>query len=119
MIDWVTVLLALAITGALIGIFGFVAWKINVPDPLSAEILAKKDDHGSADSAHPRRKKDKSAGDAKKKRQETKKQKRKNSDEDERHSVTFKEATPVPSDESENDQDESEQVIFALILCQN
>lgn len=111
MIDWITILLALGITGVLVGVFAFMAWKINMSDPLSSDLLAKKDDsHGLTESGHLKKKKDKSASDGKKKRKDAKKTRTNNRNDDEdRHSVTFKEPTPVPSDESDNDQDESEQ----------
>jgi len=45
MIDWLTISLALVIIATLVGIFGFVAWKINMSDPLISENLTgKKDD---------------------------------------------------------------------------
>lgn len=111
MIDWLTILLALGITGGLVGIFAFMAWKINVSDPLSSDLLAKKDQsHGLTESSHSRKKKDKSSSDGKKKRKDAKKSRTNNRNDDEdRHSVTFKEPTPIPSDESDNDQEESEQ----------
>jgi len=111
MIDWITILLALGITGALVGIFGLMAWKMTMSDSLSSDLLAKKDEnHGLTDSTHSKKKKDKSGNDGKKKRKDAKKSKSNNrNDDDDRHSVTFKEPTPVPSDESDNDPDESEQ----------
>ena len=45
MIDWLTIGVALVIIASLVGIFSFVAWKINMSDPLiSANTTGKKDD---------------------------------------------------------------------------
>lgn len=112
MIDWLTVLLALGIIATLVGIFGFMAWKINMPDPLvSANSTGKKDD-GNQLFDGEKRKKDKSGNDqSKKKRKEQKKSKRENKDdEQEEHIVKFKEPTAQTSEETDNEQEESEQV---------
>ena len=37
MIDWLTVVIALVIIATLVGFFGFLAWKINMSDPLSRD----------------------------------------------------------------------------------
>ena len=34
MIDWLTIVIALVIIATLVGFFGFLAWKINMSDPL-------------------------------------------------------------------------------------
>ncbi|CAM4908349.1 unnamed protein product [Rotaria socialis] len=109
MIDWITIAVALAIIAALVGFFGFVAWKINMPDPLgSTNLTGKKDDINQLfDSIGDKKKKDKSASEqAKKKRKEQKKLKRENKEEDhQRHVVKFKE----PNEESDNEREESDQ----------
>ena len=80
MIDWLTILIALAIIAVLVGIFGFMAWKINVPDPLTADSTGKKDDtYQSTDSGSTKRRKDKNANDqSSKKRKDPRKAKRQN-----------------------------------------
>ncbi|CAF3649996.1 unnamed protein product [Rotaria socialis] len=109
MIDWITIAVALAIIAALVVFFGFVAWKINMPDPLgSTNLTGKKDDINQLfDSIGDKKKKDKSASEqAKKKRKEQKKLKRENKEEDhQRHVVKFKE----PNEESDNEREESDQ----------
>ncbi|CAF3327086.1 unnamed protein product [Rotaria socialis] len=109
MIDWITIAVALAIIAALVGFFGFVAWKINMPDPLgSTNLTGKKDDINQLfDSIGGKKKKDKSTSEqAKKKRKEQKKLKRENKEEDhQQHVVKFKE----PNEESDNEREESDQ----------
>ncbi len=112
MIDWVTILVALAIIATLVGIFGFMAWKINMPDPLlSANLTGRKDDANQLLDSE-KKKKDKSGNDqSKKKRREQKKIKRENKEDDqERHTVKFKEPTTQTSEETDNEREESEQV---------
>lgn len=111
MIDWLTIAVALAIIISLVGIFGFVAWKISVPDPLASANLTGKKDDGSLlfDSVNDKKKKDKSSNEqAKKKRKEQKKLKREKNEEDRHEHVKFKE----PAEESDNEREESEQVHY-------
>jgi hypothetical protein len=114
MIDWLVILLALAIIAALLGIFGFMAWEINVSDPSGADSIGKKDDtHLAADSNGQRRKKDKNANDqSKKKRKDQKKVKvgnKVNSDKHHNHQV-LKEPSTQTSEETDNEREESDQV---------
>ena len=37
MIDWLTIIIALVIIVSLVGGFGFLAWKINMSDPLARD----------------------------------------------------------------------------------
>jgi hypothetical protein len=109
MIDWLVICVALVIITALVGIFGFVAWKINMSDPL---IAGKKDDTNPfLDSVNDKQKKNKSGNESgKKKRKDLKKPKRDNKEGDhDRHSVTFKEPSPQTSEETDNEREESEQ----------
>ncbi|CAM4764507.1 unnamed protein product [Rotaria magnacalcarata] len=108
MIDWITIAVALAIIIAVVAFFGFVAWKINMPDPLvSTNLTGKKDDINQLfDSIGDKKKKDKSTSEqAKKKRKEQKKLKRENKEDPQRHVVKFKE----PTEESDNEREESDQ----------
>ena len=109
MIDWLTILLALGIIATLVGIFGLMAWKINMPDPLlSGNSIGTKDDGYQLFEGDKKKK----AGDqAKKKRKPPKNPKRENKDdEQEEHSVKFKEPTTQTSEETDNEQEDSEQV---------
>ena len=114
MIDWLTILLALAIIAVLVGIFAFMAWKINVPDPLTADSTGKKDENNqSTDNSSAKRRKDKHGNDqSSKKRKDPRKAKRENKGEEkERHnSVTFKEPPTPTSEETDDEREESEQV---------
>jgi len=95
MIDWLTILIALAIIAVLIGIFGFMAWKINMPDPLlSTSSTGKKDDTNQLlDSGSDKRNKDKTGNQQlKNKRKEQKKSKR---DKKEEHHNTVKFKEPI------------------------
>ena len=121
MIDWLTVLLALAIIAALIGVFGFMAWKINMPDASSTDPLGKRDDMNELlDSINDKRKKDKSGSDqGKKKRKEQKKPKRDNRQDDDsqepkHNKVKFQEPATQNDEETDNEQEESEQVRSAF-----
>jgi len=107
MIDWLTIALALGITATLVGIFGFVAWKINMSDPL---LAGKKEDLNTVFDSE-KKKKDKSTNDqTKKKRKDSKKTKRDNKDEDQHpHVVKFKEPSTQTSEETDNEREESEQ----------
>ncbi len=112
MIDWVAISLALGIIATLVGIFAFMAWKINMPDPLiTANLPGKKDDTNQLMDSD-RKKKDKYGNDqSKKKRKEQKKPKRENKDDDQqRHTVKFKEPSTPTSEETDNEREESEQV---------
>jgi hypothetical protein len=112
MIDWLTISVGLIIIATLVGIFGFMAWKINMPDPLiSANLTGKKDDTNQLFDSD-KKKKDKYGNDqSKKKRKDQKKSKRDNKDEDqEQHTVKFKEPSIQTSEETDNEREESEQV---------
>lgn len=110
MIDWVTILLALVIIAALVGGFGFVAWKINMSDPLtSADLTGKKDDGSQLfDSVGDRKRKDKTANDQKKKKRTV--QKKTKRDDEAQHVVKFVEPSGQTSEETDNEREESEQV---------
>jgi hypothetical protein len=112
MIDWVTISLALVIIATLVGIFAFMAWKINVPDPLVTGNLTGKKDETNQLLDSDRKKKDKYGSDqSKRKRKEQKKPKRENKEEDQqRHTVKFKEPSTQTSEETDNEREESEQV---------
>jgi hypothetical protein len=113
MIDWLTVLIALVIIAALVVIFGFMAWKINMPDPLlTTTIIGKKDD--LIDSINDKKKRDKHGNDqSKNKRKDKKKSKRDTKEEDQQHNtVHFKEPSIQTSEETDNEREESEQVNY-------
>jgi cytoskeletal protein RodZ len=117
MIDWLIISVALGIIATLVGIFGFMAWKINMPDPLiSTNLTGKKEDTNQfVDS--DKRKKDKYGNDqSKKKRKDQKKPKRDNKEEDQQqHKVTFKEPSTPTSEDTDNEREESEQVNYNSI----
>ena len=114
MIDWLTILLALAIITALVSVFGFVAWKITISNGLDNSAFGTKDDNvAQTDSVVDKRKRDKSGNDIrKKKRKDQKKPKRdnKNDDHEHHHTVKFVEPIQESSEESDNEREESEQV---------
>jgi hypothetical protein len=107
MIDWLTISLALVIIASIVAIFGVVAWKINMSDPLiSANTTGKKDDINQLFASVTDKK---TAG--KKKRKDLKKPKRDNKEGDQqRHTVKFKEPSTQTSEETDNEREESEQV---------
>ncbi len=112
MIDWLAISVALVIIAILVGIFGFMAWKINMPDPLlSANLTGKKDDTNPLFDSE-KKKKDKYGNDqAKKKRKDHKKVKRDNKEEDQQQRIVkFKEPSTPTSEETDNEREESEQV---------
>ena len=112
MIDWVTILIALVIIAGLVTGFGFVAWKINMSDPLTADNLTGKKDETSQlfDSVSDKKRKDKN------KRNVQKKSKRDSKDDEESQHVTFKEPSTQTSEETDNEREESEQVDSNLTL---
>lgn len=114
MIDWLTILLALGIIAGLVGIFAFMAWKINMPDPLiSSNVTGKKDD-GHLQFDGERKKKDKSGSDrSKKTRKDQKKSKRENKDDEQEHTVKFKPTTQT-SEETDNEQEDSDEQVENL-----
>ena len=111
MIDWLTILLALAIIAGLVGIFAFMAWKINVPDPLISSNVTGEKDGGYSVLDGGKKTKGKSGSDTqKKKRKDPKKSKRGNKDDGQEHTVKFKEPAMQTSEDTDNEQKESEQV---------
>lgn len=123
MIDWLAISVALTIIAALVGIFGLVAWKINMSDPLmSADITGKKEDSNQTlDISNDKRKREKSGNDTtKRKRKDKKKAKRGSKEEEEEgeaerddpheHKVKFKEPFIQSSEDADNEREESEQV---------
>ena len=123
MIDWLTILLALAIIAALVGVFGVMAWKINMPDASSTDPLVKRDDANELlDSTNDKRKKDKSGSDqGKKKRKEQKKSKRDNRQDDDsqqqkHNKVKFQEPSAQNGDETDDEREESEQVSSIFVF---
>ena len=101
MIDWLTIIIALVIIASLIGGFGFLAWKINMSDPLARD--------GNDESVNEKRKKEKNSNEqSKKKRKDQKKPKRENKDEEEKPQ---KKTKPIQtSEETDDEREESEQV---------
>ena len=97
MIDWLTIVIALVIITSLVGGFGFLAWKINMSDPLVRD--------SNDESVNDKRKKEKNSNEpSKKKRKDQKKWKRESKDEDEKQPKKTK-----PSD-TDDEREESEQV---------
>jgi len=69
MIDWLIIVIALAIIATLVSFFGFLAWKINMPDP-----LIQNDNNQLTNSINDKKKKDKNLTEqSKKKRKDQKK----------------------------------------------
>jgi len=101
MIDWITIIIALVIIATLVAFFGFLAWKINMSDPLTRD-----DNNQPLDSLNDKRKKEKNTSEqAKKKRKDQKKPKRETKDdEQQRHKVK------ETSEETDDEREESEQV---------
>ena len=105
MIDWLTIVIALVIIASLVGGFGFLAWKINMSDP-----LARDESHPSTDSTNEKRRKEKNSNEqSKKKRKDQKKGKRETKDDEEKQSRRNKPAQA--SEETDDEREESEQVI--------
>jgi hypothetical protein len=117
MIDWFAVSVAFVIIATLVGIFSFVAWKINMSDPLISENLTGKKDDTNQVLDSEKKKKDKSGNDsAKKKRKDQKKSKRENKEEDQQRPVVkFIEPSIPTSEDTDNEREESEQVNNHLI----
>jgi cytoskeletal protein RodZ len=111
MIDWLTIIIALVIIVSLIGGFGFLAWKINMPDP-----LVRDETNPSTDSIHDKRRKEKNSSEqSKKKRKDQKKSKRENKDDEEKQQQ--KRNKPLQtSEETDDEREESEQVNYPKIF---
>jgi FtsZ-interacting cell division protein ZipA len=106
MIDWLTIVIALVIIAILVGFFGFLAWKINMSDPLTRD-----DNNQSLDSINDKRKKEKNTTEqGKKKRKDQKKTKRENKDEDQRNKLK------QTSEETDDEREESEQVNIETLV---
>jgi len=106
MIDWLAIVIALVIITALVGGFGFLAWKINMSDP-----LARDDIHQPTELGHEKRRKEKNSTDqSKKKRKDQKKSKRENKDDQERRPQDNKPSQT--SEETDDEREESEQEIL-------
>lgn len=118
MIDWLTVSVALIIIATLVGIFGFVAWKINMSDPLvSANLTGKKDETNQVFDSDKKRKDKYGNEQTKKKRKDQKKPKRENKDEqDQEQHVKFKEPSTQTSEETDNEREESEHVYYNYFI---
>jgi hypothetical protein len=104
MIDWLTIAIALIIIASLVGFFGFLAWKMNMSDPLMSN-----DNNQLTDLTYDKKRKEKNSSEqAKKKRKEQKKSKRENKDEDGKQQQKRNKPLQI-SDESDDERDESEQ----------
>ncbi|CAF0838966.1 unnamed protein product [Adineta ricciae] len=109
MIDWLTIVIALVIIATLVGFFGFLAWKINMSDP-----LANDDSNQHSDVTSEKKKKEKTLVDqGKKKRKDQKKPKRDAKDE-EQVRTKAKGTTVQASEETDDEQEESEQELVNL-----
>jgi hypothetical protein len=107
MIDWLTIAIALIIIASLVGFFGFLAWKMNMSDPLISN-----DNNQLTDSTYDKKRKEKNSSEqAKKKRKEQKKSKRENKDEDGKQQQKRNKPLQI-SDESDDERDESEQELL-------
>jgi hypothetical protein len=109
MIDWLTIIIALVIIASLIGGFGFLAWKINMSDP-----LVRDDNNPSTDSVNEKRKKEKNSSEqSKKKRKDQKKPKRENKDEEKQQKQKQQRNKPLQtSEETDDEREESEQELL-------
>lgn len=108
MVDWFTISVALAIIAVLVSIFGFMAWKINMPDPLDS--TGRNDDTNQlVDSINHRKKKDKYSNDqTKKRRKDQKRLKRENKDQ-RQLKVQFEEPVIQLGADIDNEHEDSEQ----------
>ena len=105
MTDWLTILVALIIIVVLVGVFGFLASKMNISDPLTS---GKTDEQTSSVDYNSEKKKGQDQ--SKKKRKDQKKPKRDNKDEDAKQKPKAKEPSAPTSEETDDERDESEQV---------
>lgn len=104
MIDWLTIVIALTIITTLVGVFGFLAWKINMSDPLLR-------DNDNTDINNDKRKNEQN----KKKRKDQKKPKRENKEEE----VQKQQQRNKPlqtSEETDDEREESELVNYINLL---
>ena len=113
MIDWLTISFALFIIVTLIGIFGFVAWKINMTDLSLSSTSSKTKDYPNQflDLVTDRKTKVKYANDqGKRKGKDQKRSKRNKETNQQRLTVKFKQPSTQGSEETDNEREESEQV---------
>lgn len=111
MTDWLTILVALIIIAVLVGVFGFLATKINVSDPLT---FTKTDEQNSSVDYNSEKKKGQDQ--SKKKRKDQKKPKRENKDEDAKQKTKSKEPSAQTSEETDDEREESEQVCTSVSI---
>ena len=105
MIDWLTFVIALTIIAGLVASFGYLAWKMNMSDP----VLGDESSRANETASEKKRKEKHSSEQAKKKRKDQKKSKRDSKDEE--HDKSSKRNPPTQtSEETDDEREESEQV---------